>query len=203
MIPLRNKRQQLSSLSDEELVSRYTTSQERSFLGELYSRYSSLVYGVCLKYLNDRNEAQDAMMDIFADLVNKLPKQEDIRSFRQWLYQVAKHECFSRLRDTKKMPIGSLDEENFENNPDHFMENEGFLRLINEQDRENTEQIVMDAIARLKPEQSACVTAFYLEELSYKEIAHKLDYPLLKVKSYIQNGKRNLKAILMDTQIRT
>jgi len=203
MIPLRNTRQQLSSLSDEELVSRYATSQERNLLGELYSRYSSLVYGVCLKYLNSKSEAQDAMMDIFADLVGKLPRQEGIRSFRQWLYQVTKHECFSRLRDTKKMPIDSLDKEKFENNPDHFMENDGFLRLIDEQDRGNTEQIVMDAIAQLKPEQSACVTAFYLEELSYKQVADKLNYPLLKVKSYIQNGKRNLKAILMDTQIRT
>lgn len=200
MISLWRKKQNLTNLSDEDLVSKYIATESKDYFAEIYKRYSPLVYGACLKYLKDKDESYDTTMDVFESLIKKLPEQKEIRSFSVWVYHVTKNECFSRLRASKKVIIESLDENFSENSSDHFMENEGFLTLINEQDRESKEDAVMSALESLKPEQKACVKAFYLDNLSYKEIEEQLGFSLVKVKSHIQNGKRNLKVILQETQ---
>lgn len=200
MIPLWSKKQNFTNLSEEDLISKYIATQSKECFGEIYKRYSPMVYGACLKYLKNKDESYDATMDVFESLMKKLPEQNEIRSFNVWMYHVTKNECFSRLRASKKITIEPLDENFSEKNSDHFMENEGFLTLINEQDRENNEEAVVNALERLKPEQKACIKAFYLDKLSYKQIEEQLGFPLVKVKSYIQNGKRNLKVILQETR---
>lgn len=203
MIPLWKKKQNLESLTEADLISNYISTKSKDTFGEIYKRYSPIVYGACLKYLKNKEESRDATMDVFESLMEKLPKQKEIRSFNLWIYQVTRNECFSRLKMAKKVTIESLDENFSEENADFFMENEGFLTLINEQDREISDDLLLDAIDQLKPDQKACIKAFYLDELSYKQIEEQLGYPFVKVKSYIQNGKRNLKGILKEAQIRT
>lgn len=203
MISLWNKKQVFSQLSDEELVRLYIAKGDKRCFGEIYNRYSPMVYGACLKYLKNKDEAYDTAMDIFENLMDKLQEQQNIRNFNTWIYQVTKNECFSRIKIAKKTPVESLNEYFIEKSSDHFMENDGFLTLINEQSHVQEENVVMNALNRLKPEQKACVMAFYLDKMSYKQIEDQLGYPFVKVKSHIQNGKRNLKIILEEAQIRT
>ena len=60
--------------------------------GRLYSRYLPLVYGVCLKYLRNPDDAGDAVMDIFEELTVKVGRYE-VERFRPWLYTLAKNHC--------------------------------------------------------------------------------------------------------------
>lgn len=203
MIPLWKKKQAFHQLSDEELVRLYIAKGDKRCFGEIYNRYSSMVYGACLKYLRNKDEAYDTAMDIFENLIDKLRRQKNIRNFNVWIYHVTKNECFSRIKSAKKIPVEPLNENFVEESSDHFMENDGFLTLYNEQSHVHKEDVVMNAINRLKPEQKACVIAFYLDKMSYKEIEDQLGYSFVKVKSHIQNGKRNLKIILQEAQIRT
>jgi RNA polymerase sigma factor (sigma-70 family) len=203
MISLWKKKQALDQLPDEELVRLYITKGDKRYFGEIYKRYSSMVYGTCLKYLKNKDEAYDTAMDIFETLIDKLLQQKNIRNFNIWIYHVTKNECFSRIKIAKKTLIEPLNESFVEKNSDHFMENDGFLTLINEQSHVQEENVVMNAINRLKQEQKACIIAFYLDKMSYKEIEDQLGYSFVKVKSHIQNGKRNLKIILEEAQIRT
>ena len=90
-------RRNISSYSDSELVRLYKETGESDYFGELYNRYIPLIYGLCLKYLQEEVKAQDAVMQLFEDLLPKLSRYE-IREFRTWIYSVAKNYCFQLLR---------------------------------------------------------------------------------------------------------
>lgn len=180
----------IKPLSDELLLSKYRKTKNPDFLGQLYERYMHLVYGVCLKYLKNREDAQDAVIGIF-EKINKELLTKEVNDFKPWLYVVAKNFCLMQLR---KEQIQKKQVKEFEKNELLFMENEDDMHLINN----NWEPDALDArlkecLEKLKEQQRSCIELFYFNELCYKEISDNLALDIKKVKSYIQNGKRNLK----------
>lgn len=171
---------------DLDLISRYKKSGDLDVLTQLYKRYMHLVYGVCLKYLKDREESQDAVMQIFEKLTESL-KQHEIQYFKSWLYTTTKNHCLILLRARKK------DMKMRENIGAEPMENQGFLHLEEEQGMEQNLSKLEKCIEELAEEQKSCVKLFFLQERCYKDIAEATGFEFKKVKSYIQNGKRNLK----------
>jgi RNA polymerase sigma-70 factor (ECF subfamily) len=179
-------------LTDQNLLESYIDSGNLDELGALYSRYMHLVYGVCLKYLHDREKAKDAVNGIFEHLINEIPKFE-IKNFKSWLYVVCKNYCLMELRKQKSE----------RNRADKFLQNQNmesliYLHPIDEAPDLNLEQNLKRCIDRLKEEQQKCILLFYYEENCYQEISDELNIPLKKVKSYIQNGKRNLKICMEE-----
>jgi RNA polymerase sigma-70 factor, ECF subfamily len=181
------------SRSDEELISEFTFTGDLDALGELYSGYMHLVYGVCLKYLKDRDEASDAVMQIFEKLIDDIPKQK-IGNFRSWLHVVTKNYCLMQLRSQK-----SKNEkfEEWKNDPSTFMEINTVLHPIDEEKTEIDKNLA-ECIDSLKVEQKECIRLFYYEDKCYKEIASEMDLDENKVKSHLQNAKRNLKICLEE-----
>jgi RNA polymerase sigma-70 factor, ECF subfamily len=179
--------------TDEELLAEFISTGDIGILGTLYSDYMHLVYGVCLKYLKDRDESKDAVMQIFEKMVAELPGQK-VLNFRSWLYVVTKNYCLMQLR-SEKSQNEKLKE--WMNDPYIFMENEVYLHPI---DNENTdmEKDLADCIGKLKELQKECVNLFYYENKSYLDIAGSLGTDEKKVKSYLQNAKRNLKICLEE-----
>lgn len=173
----------LKNKSDDELVLLIKAGNSAA-LGEIYKRYELKVYGVCLKYMKNATIAQDIMMVLFENLSEKIKKQ-DIKNFNGWLYQVSKNECLMELRKKKQ----------------YFEQVEG-LPIAQEEtiplaELKESKQLALEvAISELKDDQKRCVELFYLKDKSYKEIEEELKLPIKKVKSFIQNGKRNLKLIL-------
>ena len=183
--------------SDEELLDEYTQSADMEVLGELYSRYMHLVYGVCLKYLKERDEAMDAVMQIFEKLVIEIPRQK-IENFSGWLHVVARNFCLMQLRSRKTR------EERFKewiNDPVLFMENAPFMHPVDE-NKPDLENGLMDCIEKLKNEQKECIRQFYFNNRCYLEIAGYLNIDEKKVKSHLQNAKRNLKICLEEKHVR-
>lgn len=167
---------------DEGSLSDYRKSGDLAVLGKLYEKYVSLVYGVCLKYLKDEEQAKDAVMGIFEELVTKAMKH-DIKQFRAWLYVLARNYCLMQLRAGKKMVTVDYED---------VVEND----LILHHDSKYSEEylkIMERCMEKLPVKQKESVNLFYLQEKCYKEIADATGYTLNDVKSYIQNGKRNLK----------
>ena len=174
-----------SPSADDELLSIYRSSGDVAVLGQLYERYMPLVYGVCLKYLKDEDQAKDAVMGIFEELVIKV-KQHDISIFRSWLYVLGRNYCLMQLRAGKKLEMVALDE---------VME---FTPLLHPDDnnREEAYNALERCIDKLTGAQKQSIDLFYLKEKCYKEVADITGFSLNEVKSYIQNGKRNLKICL-------
>lgn len=181
-----------NSVSDEDLVEYYRNSHDTVYVGELYTRYTHLVYGVCMKYLQNDNDAKDATMQIFEKLLKEL-KKHHITAFKPWLYMVVKNYCMMEFRKaasqkTNTQKIVKEQQQNVETDVDAHLDEKAEKELM----LNGLEK----GLSALKPEQQQCVKLFYLEELSYKDIAEKTGFSLNDVKSHIQNGKRNLKLFL-------
>ena len=178
-----------SELSDSDLVVSYKQSGDVKVLGDLFQRYMDLVYGVCLKYLKVPENAQDSVISIFEELVVKLRKHE-VDNFKAWLYTLAKNHCLMRLRSEKKQPFVTFDVE--------LMQSEENLHLDGELEKEENFKKLDYCLGQLQPEQKAVIELFYLKGKCYNEIAETTGIEWNKVRSYIQNGRRNLK-ICMDS----
>ena len=175
--------------SDLELIAEYKNTENKLFIGILYKRYSHLVLGLSLKYLKNEDEAKDAVMQIFEKLFKDLLKHQ-VEFFKSWLYTYSKNFCLMIIRTRQSKLKKEIE---LENNADLFMETESGLHLNKAEEKEKQFVALENAINDLKDEQKKCIDLFYLKEKSYVEIVEITGFSINEVKSYIQNGKRNLK----------
>ena len=175
------------NLTDEELLKRYCDSGELVYFVEAYKRYMPLVYGVALKYLKRPEDAQDAVMQLFEELVVKI-KGVEIQSFKAWLYTCIRNNCLMEIRKRSKNLSVSLD--------DSFMEFCDDFHLTVVSESEDREKSLRECVESLPEKQRISVRYFFLNELSYKEVEERTGFSSKMVKSFIQNGKRNLKLCL-------
>jgi RNA polymerase sigma-70 factor, ECF subfamily len=149
-----------------------------------------LVYGVCMKYFRNREESQDGVIQVFEILVKDIPRFE-IQNFKGWLYTVTKNYCLMKLRkDTsERSRLKDISAE-------IFMESDDVSHHFDEDPEVDMHSRLKLCMEKLKAEQRQCVELFYYQKQSYREIAGHLQISEDKVKSYIQNGKRNLKICL-------
>lgn len=173
---------------DEELLNLYKESGDIASLGELYDRYIHLVFSVSMKYLKDKEESKDMTMQVFERLTDAA-KIHEVKNFKSWLHVMTKNECLMMLR-SKKYKISKT---STEIKSDGNMEMAYSLHHNDEEALETNLQDLEKAIDELPFDQKECVRKFYLEDKCYKAIVAETGYDIKKVKSYIQNGKRNLK----------
>lgn len=177
-----NKKTKPDETGDESLLATYRSTGDLALLGKLYERYMPLVYGVCLKYLQDEEQSKDAVMQIFEELIDKVTRH-DIKQFRSWLYVLSRNYCLMQLRSAKKFETISVDD---------VMESAFVLHPAND-NKEEYLQSLERCMEKLNGAQKQSVDLFYLQEKCYKDIAEQTGFNLNEVKSFIQNGKRNLK----------
>lgn len=181
-------------ITDTELLDNFYLDHDNQWLGILLQRYTLLLLGVCIKYLKNEDEAKDSVQQIFLKIITELAKYK-VTYFKSWMYMVAKNHCLMKLRDRHGRLTtditdqigGIMAEEQHQEKSAHF-------------EKDKKLQLMDDALKELSIEQKCCLTLFYLEKKSYQEIVIQTGYSMLKVKSYIQNGKRNLK-ILLDKKL--
>ncbi len=187
---LNSHQKNIDKLRDEELISHYRSSGEPYYAGVLFQRYTQYLAIVTFKYLKKQADAEDALMEVFEIILKDL-KSHEILNFKAWSYSVTKHHCLKKIKNAneKKFKPESAfkqiaDETNYDFDP-YLLDNQ-----IDE---------LKKAISSLGAEQRQCVDLFYLQEKSYKEVSDITGYSLNEVKSYLQNGKRNLKGLLTNT----
>ena len=179
--------------SDSDLLNIFLKNGDNEIIGELYRRYGHLVLGLCLKYMADRDEAKDAVMSIFSNLISDLKKHR-VEYFKSWLYTYSKNYCLMQLRKKQSQLKKELE----------IKENEIFLMDYNSmehlQEKEKQILLMQEVLKELNAEQRKCLELFYIHTKSYAEIVELTGYNNNEVKSHIQNGKRNLK-IKMEAKL--
>ncbi|HET6995500.1 MAG TPA: sigma-70 family RNA polymerase sigma factor [Chitinophagaceae bacterium] len=175
-------------ITDQELLERFYADHNNEWLGILLERYTLLLLGVCMKYLKNEEDARDSVQQIFLKVIQELHKYK-VEYFKSWIYMIAKNHCLMKLRDRQgKMPAEINDKlmaaPADEPDQQSLMKNDLAFETMEE------------ALKELNEEQRQCVTLFYLERRSYQEIHEITGFTLLQVKSYIQNGKRNLRILI-------
>jgi len=184
---LKNKHK-IAEISNDDLLQLFIEGGDIAYFGELYRRYIPLLYGLCLKYLNDKEAANDAVMDIYSNLPEKVIHYE-IKNFNSWLYSVAKNHCLQVQRKDKQTIFVKIE--------DAYVENEDFFTQIDKAQTQEEISALEYCITTLNEEQQKSIQLFFYEEKSYLDIVEITGFELSKVKSYIQNGKRNLKTCIM------
>ena len=176
----------ISTCTDEELLEKYNASGETEYFGTLFNRYMPLLYGICLKYLQNKEKAEDAVMQLFEDLLPKISKYE-IKTFRTWLYSVAKNHCFQLLRKSEKEILVDFNVQ--------FVDFADMIHLLSGEKENDDERLfkLNQCLEKLPEVQRIAINKFFMEEMSYADIVEETGYQMKSVKSYIQNGKRNLK----------
>ena len=169
----------------------FKSTGDLQILANLYQRYMDLVYGVCLKYLNNNDDAKDATINIYVELIDKL-KKYPVDNFKGWLYQLSKNHCLMILRKKKTKPV-HIDSENMEFLDDRHPEAS--------QLKEFQFLEMQKCIEQLVDQQKISIELFYIKEKCYKEISEQIGIEINKVKSYIQNGRRNLKICMEKTAL--
>ncbi|MEP7258913.1 MAG: sigma-70 family RNA polymerase sigma factor [Flavitalea sp.] len=175
-------------ITDLQLLDQFYGDHDNQWLGILLQRYTLLLFGVCMKYLKNEEEAKDSVQQVFLKTITELHKYK-VDYFKSWLYMVAKNHCLMKLREKQGRKATGINEEMIGAEADPFS-----LKVHLEKDRRL--ELMQASIEELSPEQKHCVILFYLEKRSYQEISEKSGYSIMQVKSYIQNGKRNLKLAL-------
>jgi len=178
--------------TDEELIAKFLAGGDKHFFGVLFQRYTHLVFGACMKYLKNKDESEDAVMDIFEKLMAEL-KSHNVRNFKGWIYTVSRNHCLMKLRKAKQMQTTDQPEK-LER---LVVEMPEPMHLSNKMEKEMELTNLEHAMTQLSEEQRTCVELFYLQQKCYTEVATITKYSLNEVKSYIQNGKRNLKNYLI------
>lgn len=174
-----------STLNDEDLLRHYRHSGDNAWLGTLLQRYTLLLLGVAMKYLKDKEAAQDAVQQIFLKALTHLP-QGEIQNFKGWLYILMRNHCLQSLRDKTYLAAEEI-LEYLPATPDAKAD-----LILHDATLERMEE----ALDELAGEQKICVQQFYLQKQSYQQIMEATGFTFAQVKSHIQNGKRNLKIAL-------
>jgi RNA polymerase sigma factor (sigma-70 family) len=174
--------------SDQELLDRFYEDHNNEWLGHLLQRYTLLLLGVSMKYLKNEEEAKDSVQQIFLKVIQELQKYK-VEYFKSWLYMVAKNHCLMKIREKHGRIPTEINERI------HAKEDEATdLQTLN--DTEHTLELMEEAMKELNREQQRCLTLFYLQKKSYQQVSEETGFNMLQVKSYIQNGKRNLRILV-------
>jgi RNA polymerase sigma factor (sigma-70 family) len=172
-------------ITDLELLEKFYADHNNEWLGTLLQRYTLLLLGVCMKYLKNEEEAKDSVQQVFLKVIQELHKYK-VEYFKSWLYMVAKNHCLMKLRDRQGKIAAELTDK-LAATPEEETDRQALVL------NDHTLDLMETALNELNREQQQCVTLFYLQKKSYQEITEETGFTMLQVKSYIQNGKRNLK----------
>ncbi len=169
---------------DGQLLALHAQDGTNRYLGQLYERYLPMVYGVCLRYLHSPADAGDAVMDIFEELTVKVGRYE-IGRFRPWLYTLVRNHCLQKLRRRgREVPVEDAE---------RVMEYAPLVHLLHERDDEERLAALERCLEKLPEKQRECIDKFFYADKSYADISAETLYPVKSVKSFLQNGKRNLR----------
>jgi len=188
------QKKNIEALSDEDLLKAFLLEKENRFLGALLERHIRFVFVVCMKYLRDEEAAKDMTMKVFEKVTEDVCRFE-IQNFKSWLHVVTKNSCLMHIRGNKHFKTVEWKEDK---DFIRHVENHAVLHLDDSMAKEERLADLEKAVETLEPGQQQCIKLFYLDEKSYKDVVEITGLTLNQVKSHIQNGKRNLKNLLVS-----
>lgn len=160
-------------------------SGDQGAMGELYDRYSSIVYSVALRVLQDTGAAEDVLQEIFMQLWRNPGAFDASRgNMGAWLAVVARHRAIDALR--RRKPENDIADIIISVEPD----------LASEAERARVMEKVRAALGTMPKEQRLAIEMAYFEGLTHSEIAEKTGEPLGTIKTRIRNGLMTLRKVL-------
>jgi RNA polymerase sigma-70 factor, ECF subfamily len=191
---------QVEESSDEVLLARVKAGDEPS-LSALVERYRRPLYGYLHRMLGDAAEAEDVFQETFLRVVKHLPRFEEGRRVKPWIYAIASNLVKNVYRSRKYREKASIDQEAEGGEPLSrslaALSQAAPHEVVSASERA---EAVRDAVAKLSPASRDALVLFYFQALSYEEIARALEVPLGTVKSRIHNALAKLAGLLRQVE---
>jgi RNA polymerase sigma-70 factor, ECF subfamily len=183
--------------SDEQLIADYLTGSEES-LEILVHRYLKPIYSFIYRYVGNEQEAEDVAQETFVKVWRNLKKFDQQKSFKTWIFHIAKNTAFDYLKKKKAIPFSEFENEDGENLitetladpsplPSELLERAGMAQILN------------SAMERLSPKYRMVLFLRYNDHFTFREIAESLKEPLDTVKSRHRRALTMLKKLLPES----
>jgi RNA polymerase sigma-70 factor, ECF subfamily len=180
--------QDLSKLSDEEIV-RFVQQGQAEFFNTLIARYERKMNNYARNFLSDKEDINDVLQEVFIKTYKNIKSFDAERKFSSWIYRIAHNEFVNALKKRSKRPLPLFDLDVFF--PQHINEKNSLSAQIDQKDMKETVNKFLD---KLDVKYKEPIILFYIEELSYKEIADVMQIPISTVGIRIKRAKDIIKA---------
>lgn len=190
----------VKAVYDYNLIRAALDKGDQKAYAELMERYRDPVYFMLLKMINNKDDADDLTIEAFGKAFKRLDQYTPTFAFSTWLFKIASNNCIDFIR-RKKMIMFSIDKK-YENNEGAEMNTDIKADSLNPEEHMVKKQKVKhmrDIVEKLKPRYRVLVEMRYFDELSYEEIAEKLDLSLGTVKAQLFRAREFLANILKNS----
>jgi len=180
--------------TDTNLMLRTKNGDQQAFR-ELVERHKISVLNLCLRFVGNKEDAEDLAQEVFIRVFQAAPNYEVKAAFTTWLYRITVNLCLNHQRRKKILHFFSLDQGK---NAQHQIQNRVPEFAANERpdvdfEKKEVQKYVQQAIQSLPENQKSVLILYRYHDLSYKEIAEVLDTTVSAVESRLHRAKENLK----------
>lgn len=189
------------ALHDLKLVKLATKKGDQKAYADLMGRYRDSVYFMLLKMVGNRDDADDLTIEAFAKAFKRLDQYTPSFAFSTWLFKIATNNCIDFIRK-KKNNTFSIDKtvEGAEGGEMSITLRSDFLDPEEKMQKKQKVKMLHDVVDKLKPRYRQLVELRYFEELSYEEIATRLELPIGTVKAQLFRARELLLNIMKNME---
>lgn len=187
---------------DYKLIQQALKHGDQKAYAELLHRYRESVYFTMLRMCNNKDDAEDLTIEAFGRAFKRLDQYTPTYAFSTWLFKIASNNAIDFLRNKKKSTSLSLDTKMENDEGQEFSKNIKSQTLDPEENiiKKQKVEMLRDVVEKLKPRYRELVKMRYYEELSYEEIAGKLELPVGTVKAQLFRAREFLYNILKNQE---
>ncbi|HPH81830.1 MAG TPA: sigma-70 family RNA polymerase sigma factor [Flavobacteriales bacterium] len=186
---------------DIQLVTRAIEKHDQAAYAELLDRYKESVYYLLLKMVNNKDDAEDLTIEAFGKAFKNIAQYTPNFAFSTWLFRIATNNCIDFIRKKRAVTLsldrtftsGDGDEMTMDVRSDSPDPEEHMIR-------KQKNVFMRSLVDKLKPRYRVLIELRYFQELSYEEIAERLDLPLGTVKAQLFRSREFLYNIIRNSQ---
>jgi len=185
--PASNQAAMQQAASDNDIIQLVKTGDQQAY-ATLIERYQQLVFSIVLRYVDNREDAEELAQDVFVKAYRSLADFRGDSKFSTWLYSIACTTCLSFLR-RKKPVVHSIDNEKMSETAFNLAGGHS----ANQVEQKSKIAMVNQAIGLLGKDDAQVITLFYKAEQSLDEIAHILGQETNTIKVRLHRARQRLK----------
>lgn len=185
------------------LVQRAVEKHDQAAYAELLDRYKESVYFLLVKMINNKDDAEDLTIEAFGKAFKNIAQYTPNFAFSTWLFRIATNNCIDFIRKKRAVTF-SLDRA-FTNSEGGEMTMDVRSDTLDPEEnliKKQKNVFMRSLVDKLKPRYRTLIELRYFQELSYEEIAEKLDLPLGTVKAQLFRSREFLYNIIRHQQDR-
>ncbi len=179
----------------DEVYATKAQNGDRNAFGVLMDRYQGKLHRYGKKFFSTQEDVEDVVQDVFVSVYKNIQSFNLSQRFSPWIYRIAHNAFIDNLKKRTRSPFITMD---FDTLLSHHVSDES---VKNEHEQKETKAMIDRGLDRLSSKYREVLILYYLEELSYKEIADVLRIPMGTVGARVKRAKEDLREYLQKNEL--